>query len=386
MPHLSTRIDTLPAYVFAVIGDRIRKMQTDGLDVIRLDIGNPDMPPPPQVIEALGVSASKADNHGYSGYRGTRSFREAVAEHYKSRFGVDVDPDDEVLPLLGSKEAIINLCLTYLDENSAALIPDIGYPSYAMGTRMANSEIIWMPLTNENNFTQDIADMPPDALDRARIAWVNYPNNPTGRTVRTDFYQKIADHCRKHDILLVSDNPYMDIVYDDYVAPSALEAGTKNVIELFSFSKSYNMAGWRLGAAVGDADAISSLLRTKSNIDSGHFKAVYDAGIEALRTPQQWIDERNLIYQRRRDIILDALPQLGLKAEKPFGSLYVWAEVLNESPQTYIEKALEQTHVSLAPGEAYGPGGAKYVRISLGVSDQRLEEALGRLITWNKGR
>jgi len=290
------------------------------------------------------------------------------------------------LPLIGSKEGIVNLTLAYIDAGDVALVPDIGYPSYAMGTRLAGGEIHWMPLNAENGFKPNVDEIPADIAKKAKILWTNYPNNPTSAFADNDFYEKVAAFCNKNDILFVSDNPYMDVTYDGYSACSALQTsyGKKNVVEFFSFSKSYNIAGWRLGAALGDADAIKKLLHVKSNIDTGHFKAVYDAGIAALQTtPQSWIDDRNKIYQERRDLIVEALPKIGLSAETPHGSLYAWGKIEKPSLQdNYTERARTEAHVSMAPGIAYGPGGAGYVRISLAVKTERLKEALDRLEKW----
>jgi LL-diaminopimelate aminotransferase len=386
MPAQSARLDKLPAYIFAVIADQLNLLRIQGADVIRLDIGNPDMPPPDAVIDALCDSARQPANHGYTGYRGTPEFKQAIAQQYEKRFGVSLDPNTEVLPLIGSKEGIVNLTLAYIDAGDVALVPDIGYPSYAMGTRLAGGEIHWMPLNAENGFKPNVDEIPADIAKKAKILWTNYPNNPTSAFADNDFYEKVAAFCNKNDILFVSDNPYMDVTYDGYSACSALQTsyGKKNVVEFFSFSKSYNIAGWRLGAALGDADAIKKLLHVKSNIDTGHFKAVYDAGIAALQTtPQSWIDDRNKIYQERRDLIVEALPKIGLSAETPHGSLYAWGKIEKPSLQdNYTERARTEAHVSMAPGIAYGPGGEGYVRISLAVKTERLKEALDRLEKW----
>lgn len=387
MPQPAERLLKLPPYVFSVIGDRLRQMQLDGVDVVRLDIGNPDMPPPPEVVEALYASARNGGNHGYTGYRGFVDFRTATAAYYKRRFGVDLNPDTEVLPLIGSKEGIVNLSLAYLDKGDIALVPDIGYPSYSMGAMLAGGEIHWLPTRAENNFEPQIDGIPADILQRAKLLWVNYPNNPTGATVDVAFYQRMATFCQQNDILLVSDNPYMDVTYGGYEAPSALQAADRtNVLEFFSFSKSYNMAGWRLGVAVGDAQAIDDLLRVKSNVDSGHFKPVYEAGIRAYDVSQKWIDDRNAVYQQRRDRIMDALAGIGLSAEVPHGSLYIWARTEDMPAAEYVERALTSAHVSIAPGAAYGDGGEGFVRISLGTPDERLQTALDRLATWYQQR
>jgi LL-diaminopimelate aminotransferase len=381
----SSRLKNLPPYVFAVIGQRINEMLAEGLDVIRLDIGSPDTPPPPAVIEALATSAHKPDNHGYSGYKGTPEFREAVARYYQKRFGVSLNPDREVLPLIGSKEGIVNLALAYLDPGDVVLTPDVSYPSYAMGAHMTGAEIYWLPVNAENGFLPDFSPIPADVAKHAKIMWINFPNNPTGATVDLDFYQKAVNFCNDYQILLASDNPYVDVTFGNYRAGSVLQArGAMNcAIEFMSFSKTYNMGGWRLGAAVGNADILKTLLQVKSNMDSGHFQAIYDAGIAAIdETSQEWIDERNQLYERRRNRVMEVLPEIGLHAQCPKGSIYIWGRVQNGNGKQYIEEALNETCVSIAPGAAYGPGGENYVRISVSVPDDRLEIALERLKTW----
>lgn len=363
-------------------------MQAEKIKVYRLDIGNPDMPPPSAVIESLATSASNPKNHGYNSYRGTPAFRRALAKHYQRRFGVTLDPDVEILPLLGSKEGIVNITLAHLSPGDVALIPDIGYPAYAMGTRLAEAEVYWVKLDPNRGYKPNLADIPADILKRAKVLWVNYPNNPTGAMITLADYNEIAHFCEKHDILLISDNPYVDVLFEGATAPSALQsdADRSHIVEFFSFSKSYNMAGWRLGAALGSKEAIDNLLAIKSNIDSAHFTPVYDAGITALDTPQSWLDERNGAYQRRRDMIMATLPHIGLSAEKPMGSLYVWAKVLDGEATAYVESAISDAHVSLAPGAAYGPGGDDYVRFSVGVADGELAEALDALKSWYSRR
>lgn len=386
MPVVGKRLESLPPYVFAVIGDRIRKMTQAGIDVIRLDIGSPDMPPPNIVMDTLKESAYNEKNHGYSGYRGTATFRQAVADYYKRRFDVTLDPDKEVLPVIGSKEGLVNIALAYIDTGDIALIPDIGYPSYSMGTRLAGGDIHYMPIRAENDYLPVFGDIPQDVLNKSKLLWLNYPNNPTGAVAPLEFYQEAVEFCAKHDIIATSDNPYVDLTYDDYVAPSIMQVpGAKETaIEFMSLSKTYNMAGWRLGAAVGNADALSALLKVKSNMDSGHFKPVYDAGVTALtQISDEWLQERNAIYQKRRDAVVAALSEIGMSGEAPKASLYVWA-VLNEGdPEDYVKRALEEAHVSMAPGTAYGPGGANNIRFSLVVPEERIAEAMSRLKAWH---
>jgi LL-diaminopimelate aminotransferase len=289
---------------------------------------------------------------------------------------------------MGSKEGIVNLSLAYLDRGDSAVVPDIGYPSYSMGARLAGGDICFIPVPEENGYQPDFAALGSEALPNAKLFWVNYPNNPTGATADLAFYQQAVQFCADRDILLVSDNPYVDVTFDGYVAGSALQADPQkqHTLEFISFSKTHNMAGWRLGAAVGNARAIANLLNIKSNMDSGHFHAIYDAGITALSTPQSWINERNAIYARRRDRILAALPDIGLSAQKPRGSLYVWAKVAQGDGAQYAEEVLIKTGVCLAPGAIYGPGGEKFVRFSTGIEDHRLDEALDRMRAWYQQR
>jgi len=385
MPTPAARLQALPPYPFALLTQRVRELNQQGYDVIGLDIGSPDMPPPDPVIEELYRSAREPDHHGYAGYKGTPEFRVAVAQYYQQRFGVTVDPEKQVLPLLGSKEGIVNLSLAYLDRGDVALVPDIGYPAYSLGALLAGAEVYWLPNREENGYLPAVETIPADVLQRAKLLWVNYPNNPTGAVAGLDFYQRMVDFCREHNILLVSDNPYCEVTFDGYVAGSALQvAGALDcTLEFVSFSKSHNMAGWRLGAAVGSQTALKTLLNIKSNMDSGHFRAVYDAGIVALDTvTQDWVDQRNQVYQRRRDLILQALPSIGLSAHTPKGSLYIWAKTESGDGVDYAESALVDANVSLAPGEFYGPGGKAYVRFSIATPEDRLHTALERLKTW----
>lgn len=387
MPQPSTRIQNLPIYVFAEIGAKVRQLESTGADVIRLDIGNPDMPPDDSVINALYEHATSPSNHGYSGYRGIASFREAVARFYKKRFNVELNAETEVLPLIGTKEGIVNLTMAYISHGDVALVPDIGYPSYAMGTQLAGGTVEYIP-TNPDNFLLDVSQVSPTILNQAKLMWVNYPNNPTGAVASQQFYSELLDVCRKHDILLASDNPYVDITYNGYKASSFLEVtnAKDSVVEFFSLSKTYNMAGWRIGAVVGNSEALKHLLKVKSNVDGGHFKAIYEAATVALDTiSDEWIEKRNLIYQTRRDLLFEALPQIGLSAKLPKASLYLWAKIpsaFGNDDVIFVNRILEETHVSIAPGSAYGPAGKGYVRLSISISNTRLQEAIARLVKW----
>ncbi len=386
MPTPAARLTRLTTYPLAVLGARVQQMLAKGIPVIRLDIGSPDMPPSANVVETLANAACRDDAHGYAGYKGTPAIRRAFADYYSRRFGVELDPEREILPLLGSKEGIVNLCLAYLDEGDIALVPSIGYPSYSLGALLAGAEVHWMPISEENGYLPDFDAIPEHALDRAKLLWVNYPNNPTGATVGIEFYQRAVEFCERHDLLLASDNPYADVTFDQYRAPSALQVdgAKRHTVEFTSMSKTFNMAGWRVGAAVGNPDCIKNLLQVKSNVDSGHFIPIYEAAAYALReTSDEWMAQRNRIYQRRRDVLLAALPEIGLTAQVPRGSLYVWGRVpTGMLGADYCTQALEHAHVALVPGDAYGPDGTNYVRISIGMDDAHFDEAISRLRRW----
>lgn len=383
-PPIARRIQNLPDYPFAIVEKRIQELKKNGKNIVRMDVGSPDLPPPPAVIQALIDSASRDDSHGYAGYRGTAEFRQAVARYYKRRFDVDLDSNTEVLPLLGSKEGIVNLMLATVGEGDTVLVPSLGYPAYTMGARLANAEPYFMPCQAENNFLPVLENIPMEIREQAALLWLSYPNNPTGVFASVEYYAQAIAFCRENNILLASDNPYLEVVFDDEPhAPSALQVpDAKDVsVEFISMSKSHNMAGWRLGAMVGNAQIVAELLTVKSNIDSGHFKAIYDAGVVALdTTPQSWIDERNARYAARRDKIMAVLNDIGLAVgTTPKGSLYIWAKVQDGDDVAYSDKALLEAGVSISPGSFFGDDGRGYVRISLGINDNQLDEALQRL-------
>jgi LL-diaminopimelate aminotransferase len=386
LPALSARLNNLPPYGFALLGQRIADMTAKGQDVIRVDMGSPDLPPPAHVLDTLNSASRDPQKHGYSSYRGHKVFRQAVADYYQRRFGISLHEYQEVLPLIGSKEGIVNFLLAYIDQGDYCIVPDLNYPAYSMGTLMAGGQVMQMRLDPARDYHPDLDSIRTDpALSRAKLLWVNYPNNPTGAVVPLSVYEELVAFCREHRLLLCSDNPYAEVVFDGYNAPSALQADPDKTctVEFMSLSKMYNMAGWRLGACVGNREAIEALLVVKSNIDSGHFRAVYDAGAAALNlTPQSWIDTRNAVYQSRRDQIISACQQIGLSPIKTSGSLYVWAKVNSGDDQAYTNAALEQALVSITPGQMYGAAGTGYVRFSMGIEDARLQESLARLLAW----
>jgi len=385
---IAQRLANLPPYVMAVAQKRIAAQRAKGVDVINLGIGSPDLPPPEFIVDALYRSASRKDTHGYAGYYGTPDLRKAIASYYESRFGVELDPNTEVRPLLGSKEGLVNMALAFIDAGDLALVADPGYPTYRMGALMAGGDSYAVPLREENDFLADFSEIPADVAAKSALLWLNYPNNPTGAIAPKAFLQRAIDFAREYDILICYDNPYCDQTFDGYVAPSILELpGAKGVaVEFNSLSKTYNMAGWRVGMVVGNAEAIGALTTIKTNIDSGIFRPVQDAAAAALTGDQSWIAERNQIYQRRRDAILSWLPQVGMSARTPKGGLYVWARVpVGTNSDDFAIEMLERAGVWITPGTAYGQHGAGYMRISICMPEARIREAGERLARAVKG-
>jgi LL-diaminopimelate aminotransferase len=378
----SERVQNLPPYVFAKLGSRIRELVAAGNDIVRLDIGSPDLPPPDFIVEAMYRSVQNPAHHGYAGYYGTPEFRRAVAQYYDRRFGVHLDPDKEIVSLIGSKEGIANVALAFVNPGDIVLVPDPGYPTYTLGTYLAEGEPYRVPLLAERGYLPDLEAIPGDVLRSAKILWLNYPNNPTGATAPLAFLEEVVEFARRHDILVCHDNPYCDVVFDGYVAPSLLQVpGAAQVaLEFNSLSKTYNMAGWRVGMALGNRVAVEALARTKTNIDSGVFRPLQDAAVVALTGDQSWLADRNEVYRHRRDIILSGLDAVSIKAEKAIASLYVWAETpAGYGAEAFATLLLEEAGVSVAPGTAFGPHGEGHIRISLGQDTERIREAMERL-------
>jgi LL-diaminopimelate aminotransferase len=380
--RVAERIDTLPPYVFAKLGRRILDLKMQGKDIVRLDIGSPDLPPPGFIVDALNRSLMVPSHHGYGGYYGKPELRRAMATYYQTRFGVELDPDSQVAPLIGSKEGIANVALAFVDPGQVVLVPDPGYPTYAMGTILAGGKPFRVPLLEENGFLPDLEAIPLDIARSAKILWLNYPNNPTGAVTSLEFFERVVGFARRNDLLICHDNPYCDVVFDGYSAPSILQVpGAVDVaLEFNSLSKTYNMAGWRVGMAVGSPVAVEALARTKTNIDSGIFVPVQDAAVVALTGDQSWLEERNSVYRERRDLILDTLRELGIQAAKSMASLYIWARIpASYTSSEFATRLLLEASVSVTPGSAFGIHGEGYVRISLGMATDRIREAMRRL-------
>jgi LL-diaminopimelate aminotransferase len=376
----SSRLDRLPPYLFAELERKVSEKKAAGVDVISLGIGDPDTPTPAPVIEALGAAARDAGTHRYPSNRGRPELREAFARFYERRFGVGLDPDTEVIPALGAKECVFNLNLAFLDPDSIALAADPGYPVYTGGPLLAGAEAVLMPLVPELGFAPDLEAIGGDVARRARLLYLNYPNNPTGAVVPDELFERAVEFAHEHDVLVVHDASYTETTYDGYVAPSFLATpGAKEVgVEVFSLSKGWNMTGWRTAAVVGNADAVNAYWRLKTNIDSGMFEAVQLAAVEALDAGPP--PEMPGIYQRRRNLVCDALREIGVEVTPPKGTIYVWAPVPEgHTSASYCEMVLEESAVVISPGSAYGPNGEGFFRISLTIGDDRLGEAVERL-------
>jgi len=377
----SERLGRIPPYLFAELERKIAAKRAAGVDVISLGIGDPDTPTNTAVVEALAAAARDPGTHQYPSNRGRAEFREAVARFYSRRFRVELDPETEIVPALGAKECIFNLNLAFLDPGTVALASDPGYPVYTGGPVLAGAEAVLLPLMPEAGFAPDFPGVAASDWQRARLMFINYPNNPTGAVAPDGVFERAVQLAREHDVLVVHDASYTETTFDGYVAPSFLETpGARETgVEVFSLSKGWSMTGWRAAAIVGNADAIESYWRLKSNIDSGMFDAVQLAAVAALELPDI-PRETSAVYQRRRDLVCDALAAIGVDIAPPKGTIYIWAPVPEgHTSASYCELVLEESGVVLSPGGAYGPNGEGFFRISLTVPDDRLAEAVERL-------
>lgn len=382
---VAERIKQIPPYLFAQIDKKKKAAIARGVDIISFGIGDPDKPTPDNVIEKLCEMAHVPANHRYPDYEGLIDFRSAVSKWYKRRFNVDIDPDNEVITLIGSKEGIAHIFLAFVDPGDYTLIPDPAYPVYRLGTLFANGVPHFMPLVKENKFLPDFSAIPVDIAKKAKIMFINYPNNPTSAVGDLKFMEEAVAFCREYDIILCHDCAYSEMSFDGYRAPSILQVkGAKDIaVEFNSLSKPFNMTGWRIGFAVGCKEVIAGLGIIKTNVDSGQFNAVQYAGIEALlNTPQKFIDDMNNLYSKRRDVLIEGLNSLGWNLEKPKATFYVWAPVPNGyTSMSFSETMLDKCGIICVPGVGYGKYGEGYVRFALTVEEDRIKEAIERMKT-----
>jgi len=386
---LSHRLDKLPPYLFVEINRKIAEKQAKGEDIISFAIGDPDMPTPQHIIDQLCQAAHDPANHRYPETAGLPELCQAIARWYQKRFAVTLDPSKEVLPLIGSKEGVGHISFCFIDPGDLALVPDPGYPVYFMSTLLAGGKPYFMPLTEKNDFLPDLESIPEKIAEKAKLLWLNYPNNPTGAVADTAFFQRAVRFAEKHNLAICHDAPYTEVAFDGYQPPSLMQIPEAREvgIEFHSLSKTYNMTGWRIGMAVGNARMIDALFRFKSNLDSGIPQAIQQAAIKALNGPQGCIAEHNAIYQRRRDKLVKALNDIGLRARSPKASFYIWARI--PDGYTSIEfttELLDKANVAVTPGVGYGNAGEGYVRLSLTLSDDRLDEGISRLLRWHRAK
>ena len=387
--RVSKRVEGLPPYLFVEISQKIAEKKARGEKVISFAIGDPDIPTPDHIIQRLCQAARDPANHRYPETYGLAEFRQAIAEWYEQRFAVILDPDAEVLPLIGSKEGIGHAAFCFVDPGDIALVPDPAYPVYSVSTMLAGGEPYYMPLTEESDFLPDLEQIPPEVAHRAKLMWLNYPNNPTAAVAGIDFFQRVVEFANKYDLVVCHDAPYTEVAFDGYRPVSFLQVpGAKDVgMEFHSLSKSFNMTGWRVGMAVGNAQWRDALMRVKSNLDSGIPQAIQYAAIEALRGDQECIREHNAIYERRRNEMVKVLREMGLRVTPPKASLYIWAGV----PEGYTSaefatRLLEEAGVVVTPGTGYGRYGEGYIRLSLTTPDAEIAEGLARLSAWRPSR
>jgi LL-diaminopimelate aminotransferase len=378
----SRRLEAIPPYKFQELEQQIADKRAAGIDVISLGIGDPDEPTYPHIVAAMQEAVANPAYHQYPSNRGRDEFRQGFAEFYDRRFGVGIDPKSEVIPAIGAKECIYNLCFAFLDPGDVALASDPGYPVYTGGPLLAGAKAELLPLVPELGFAPDLAAIPADIAARARLMFINYPNNPTGAILPDGLFEMVVSFAKENEILVVHDNAYSETTYDGYVAPSFLATpGAKEIgVEVFSLSKGYNMTGWRCAAILGNAEAIEAYWRLKTNVDSGLFEAIQMAGVAALKGPSEPMERMNEIYTRRRDLVVSALDAIGVEVTPPKGTIYIWAPVPEGHTSTsFCELVLEEAAVVVSPGSMYGPSGEGFFRIALTAPDERIEEAVERM-------
>tara|TARA_B110001454_G_scaffold21872_1_gene21241 strand:+ start:1127 stop:2290 length:1164 start_codon:yes stop_codon:yes gene_type:complete len=380
--ELAKRVKELPPYLFVGISKAIAKKKEQGIEVISFGIGDPDIPTPKKVLDRLKIATDNPTHHKYPESEGLPEFRQAVSNFYKNRFDVDLDFGTEIINLIGAKEGIAHAPLCFIDPGDKAIVPNPAYPVYEIGTMFAGGETVFIDLLEKNNFLVDFTSIDTKLAKEAKMMWINYPNNPTGAIANLDFFKEAVEFCKEFDIALMHDACYTEVTYDGYIAPSILQVpGAMDIcIEFHSLSKTANMTGWRVGSAAGNPDLINALMRVKSNIDSGLSQAIQEMGIEAFSLSNDWIKKNNDIYKKRRDKVVATLNEIGLHANAPKATLYIWTKVPEGfTSASFTEKLLEEANVVVTPGNGYGSAGEGYVRLSLTIPDDQIDEGLKRL-------
>jgi LL-diaminopimelate aminotransferase len=380
--RFARRLDAVPPYLFAELERLLTAKRRQGIEVISLAIGDPDLPTPPTIVEAAAAALRDPATHQYPTNHGSEELREAASAFYRDRFGVEVDPASEVVPALGGKEAVGHIAMACLDPDDVCLSPEPGYPPYTSGPVFSGADIHYLPLTPENEFFPDLDAIPDDVVKRANLLYLNYPNNPTGAIVPEGAFERAVDFARRHDLIVVHDNAYSEVCFDGYRAPSFLETpGAREVgAEIFSLSKGWNMTGWRCALVVGNADVVERFRQLKANLDSGMFEALQRGTVVALTDERDFPSRMSEVYGRRRDLLVEALAAIGLAVDPPRATPYLWVPVPEgHDSASFTSLVLEEANVVVSPGPGYGTSGEGFVRISLTVSDEELEEAVRRI-------
>jgi LL-diaminopimelate aminotransferase len=380
--RFARRLDAVPPYLFAELERKIAQKRREGVDVISLGIGDPDLPTPQVVVEALAEAARDPRTHQYPTNHGSDELREAAAGFYRERFGVELDPASEIVPALGGKEAVGHIAMALLDPGDTCLSPDPGYPPYTSGPLFAGAEVHYLPLRSEQGFLPDLDSIPGEVLDRANVLFLDYPNNPTGAVVAPGYFERAVELARANDLIVVHDNAYSELCFDGYRAPSFLETrGAREIgVEIFSLSKGWNMTGWRAGLVAGNPEVVERYRQLKTNLDSGMFEAVQHATATALTEARDFPREMSIVYERRRDLLAEALTAIGLEVDPPKATPYFWVRVPEgHDSASFTALVLEEAGVVISPGPSFGPSGEGFVRLSLTVPDSRLDEAARRI-------
>jgi LL-diaminopimelate aminotransferase len=382
--RFAKRLELVPPYLFAELERKVDEKRREGVDVISLGIGDPDLPTPDTVVQELERAAASPETHRYPTNRGLDVFRAAVSDFYRERFATDVDPGGEVVPVLGGKEGVAHIALACLDPGDVALAPEPGYPPYTSGPLFAGADVHYLPLLEENGFMPDLERISAEIAERANLLFLNYPNNPTGAVAGPGFFERAVDFARRNELIVVHDNAYSEIAFDDSRPPSFLSTrGAKDVgVEIFSLSKGWNMTGWRVGWVAGNAEVVERYRQLKTNLDSGMSEALQHAAVAALTEARDFPRRMSAVYERRRDLMIEALERIGLPASSPQATPYIWLRVpAGHTSESFTELVLAEASVVVSPGPSFGPSGEGYVRISLTVPDERLEEAANRIAT-----
>lgn len=380
---IAKRLEKIPPYLFVEISKKIAQKKSQGIEIINFGIGDPDLPTPDPVIAELQKTSLNTINHRYPETDGLPEFRTAIQKWYQNRFDLSFNPETEILPLIGAKEGIGHASFCFIDNGDIALIPDPGYPVYSVGTWFAGGECYTMPLTEDNKWLPDLNAIPKEIAQKAKVMWLNYPNNPTSAIANIEYFKTVVDFAKNYEIIILHDACYTEVSYDGYQPISFMETpGAKDIsLEFHSLSKSYNMTGWRVGYVVGNSKLINPLMIVKSNLDSGIPQAIQSMAITALNTNQEFIDQRNSIYQKRRDKVVNALNSIGLNVEKPKASLYIWAKApKGYTSAEYATKLLDEKDIVVTPGSGYGEYGEGYIRLSLTIPDDQLDKGINKLI------